>query len=137
MRHVRASAGLTLEELSARLGITPSHLSLLETGKREAKVGVLMALCQELGVEMSQLLDDSAPSERAQLERDWRGAQQGALFASLGVPQLKITKSLGDAQLRTLLALHAELVRREKRALATPEEARRAPYCLAMGDARD
>jgi len=73
MRHVRASAGLTLEELSARLGITPSHLSLLETGKREAKVGVLMALCQELGVEMSQLLDDSAPSERAQLERDWRG----------------------------------------------------------------
>ncbi len=126
MRHVRHSAGLTLEDLSQRLGITPSHLSLLETGKREAKVGTLTTLCAELGVTMAQLLDDSPPSERAQLERDWAAAQRSPLFASLGLPALKITKALGDEQLRTLLSLHAELVRREKLALATPEEARRA-----------
>jgi transcriptional regulator with XRE-family HTH domain len=106
MRHVRQAAGLTLDELSGRLSITPSHLSLLETGKREAKVSLLQALCTELDVTMAQLLDDSAPSERAQLERDWAAAQHGPILGQLGLPPLKITKAVGDDQLRTLLALH-------------------------------
>ncbi len=136
MRHVRQQAGLTLEELSGRLGITPSHLSLLETGKREARVSLLQSLCAELGVTMAELLDESPPTPRAQLERDWAAAQQGPLVAQLGLPPLKVTKAVSDDQLRTLLALHAELVRREKLALATPEEARRAntQLRLAMRD---
>ena len=132
MRHVRQAAGLTLDELSGRLSITPSHLSLLEKGKREAKVSLLQALCTELDVTMAQLLDDSAPSERAQLERDWAAAQHGPILGQLGLPPLKITKAVGDDQLRTLLALHGELVRREKLALATPEEARRANTQLRL-----
>lgn len=132
MRHVRQQAGLTLEDLSSRLGITPSHLSLLETGKREARVSLLQSLCSELGVTMAELLDESPPTARAQLERDWAAAQQGPLLAQLGLPPLKVTKSVSDDHLRTLLALHAELVRREKLALATPEEARRANTQLRL-----
>jgi transcriptional regulator with XRE-family HTH domain len=136
MRHFRQAANLTLEELSGRLGVTPSHLSLLETGKREAKVSLLTMLSAELGVEISQLLDQTPPSERAQLEREWAQAQSGQLFSSLGVAPIKVTKSVGDDYLRVLLGLHSELVRREKRALATPEEARRAntQLRLAMRD---
>jgi predicted transcriptional regulator len=42
------------------------------------------------------------------------------------LPEIRASKSLGDDHLRVLLGLHDELVRREARAIATPEEARRA-----------
>lgn len=132
IRHFRSLAGFTLEGLSQQVGVTASQLSLLETGKREARVSVLVALAAALKVEMSQLLDDTAPNERAQLERDWSVAQASPLFSSLGAPPIKVSKSLGDDHLRVLLAFHQELVRREKLALATPEEARRANTALRL-----
>jgi transcriptional regulator with XRE-family HTH domain len=126
IRHVRQAAGLTLEELSARVGVTPSQLSLVETGKREAKIGLLSQLARAFDVEVAELLDESPPTERARLERDWAKAQNSALHASLGLPEIKASKSLSDDHLSLLLGLHEELVRRETRAIATPEEARRA-----------
>ncbi|CAB4644168.1 MAG: helix-turn-helix domain-containing protein [Actinobacteria bacterium] len=126
IRHVRQAAGLTLEELSARVGVTPSQLSLVETGKREAKVGLLSELARAFDVEVAELLDESPPTERARLERDWAKAQNSTLHASLGLPEIKASKSLSDDHLSLLLGLHEELVRRETRAIATPEEARRA-----------
>jgi predicted transcriptional regulator len=42
------------------------------------------------------------------------------------LPEIKASKSLSDDHLSLLLGLHEELVRRETRAIATPEEARRA-----------
>ena len=126
IRHVRQAAGLTLEELSARVGVTPSQLSLVETGKREAKIGLLSQLARAFDVEVAELLDESPPTERARLERDWAKAQHSTLHASLGLPEIKASKSLSDDYLSLLLGLHEELVRRETRAIATPEEARRA-----------
>lgn len=126
IRHVRQAAGMTLEDLSAAVGVTPSQLSLVETGKREAKIGLLGALASTLGVEVSHLLDESPPSERARLEREWAKAQQSPLHASLALPEIRVSKGVSDEHLRVMLGLHEELVRRETRALATPEEARRA-----------
>ena len=126
IRHVRQAAGLTLEELSARVGVTPSQLSLVETGKREAKIGLLSQLARAFDVEVAELLDESPPTERARLERDWAKAQNSTLHASLSLPEIKASKSLSDDHLSLLLGLHEELVRRETRAIATPEEARRA-----------
>ena len=126
IRHVRQAAGLTLEDLSARVGVTPSQLSLVETGKREAKIGLLSELARALEVEVAELLDESPPTERARLERDWSKAQGSSLHASLGLPEIRASKSLTDEHLKVLLGLHDELVRRDARAIATPEEARRA-----------
>jgi XRE family transcriptional regulator, fatty acid utilization regulator len=126
VRHFRQAAGLTLEELSQSVGVTPSQLSLVETGKREAKVGLLSSLAAALGVEVSVLLDESPPSERARLEREWARAQRSPLHASLALPEIRPSKALTDEHLRVMLGMHDELVRRETRALATPEEARRA-----------
>ena len=126
VRHFRQRAGLTLDGLSAQVGVTSSQLSLVETGKREAKIGLVSALAQALGVEISQLLDLSPPSERAQLEREWSKAQTLPMMTALGLPKLRLSKGTTDDQLRVLTGLYQELVRRETRALATPEEARRA-----------
>lgn len=126
VRHFRQAAGLTLEELSQSVGVTPSQLSLVETGKREAKVGLLTSLAAALGVEVTVLLDESPPSERARLEREWAQAQRSPLHTSLGLPDVRPSKAITDEHLRVMLGMHEELVRRETRALATPEEARRA-----------
>ncbi|MDP4900041.1 MAG: helix-turn-helix domain-containing protein, partial [Pontimonas sp.] len=67
VRHARQQAGLTLEELSTQVGVTASQLSLVETGKREAKIGLLSSLATALGVEVSELLDETPPNERARL----------------------------------------------------------------------
>jgi len=126
VRHARNSIGMTLDELSSIVGVTTSHLSLIETGKREAKIGLLSSIAQSLGIDVADLLDDKPPSERARLEREWATAEGSATFSALGLPRLKIPKALPDSFLTVMLGLHDELIRRDKMALATPEEARRA-----------
>jgi transcriptional regulator with XRE-family HTH domain/predicted transcriptional regulator len=132
VRHFRQEAGFTLEDLSERVGVTPSQLSLVETGKREAKIGLLSAVAKALRVEVSQLLDETPPSERAKLEREWATAQASPLYISLGLPDIKVSKTLPDEHLRVLVGMHNELVRRETLAIATPEEARRANTDLRL-----
>ncbi|MDP4972683.1 MAG: helix-turn-helix domain-containing protein, partial [Pontimonas sp.] len=126
VRHARQQAGLTLEELSTQVGVTASQLSLVETGKREAKIGLLSSLATALGVEVSELLDETPPNERARLEREWANAAASPLISSLGLPPLRVSQSVSDEHLQVMVGLYHELVRREKLALATPEEARRA-----------
>ncbi|MCC6651552.1 MAG: helix-turn-helix transcriptional regulator [Candidatus Eisenbacteria bacterium] len=41
--------GLTLEVLADRAGITPHHLSAIETGKAEPRLGTVLALARALG----------------------------------------------------------------------------------------
>lgn len=126
IRHFRTHRGLTLEELGARVGVTASQMSLVENGKREAKLSLLTSVARELQVDLADLLDQSPPSERAALEQRWRHILSEPLYQSLGVPQPKVTRALSDELLRTLTGLYNEIWRREEQALATPEEARRA-----------
>ena len=83
VRHARQQAGLTLEDLSQQVGVTASQLSLVETGKREAKISLLSSLASALSVEVSELLDETPPNERARLEREWAAAQSSSLVSSL------------------------------------------------------
>ncbi len=126
MRHFRAEAGLTLDELGGAVGIAPSQLSLMENGKREPRLSLLSAIADRLGVTVAQLLDTAPPSERAALEIELDRAQSGAVYAELGLPRVRAGKSMGDETLRALVGLHRELARRSLEAIATPEEARRA-----------
>ncbi|NEM90980.1 helix-turn-helix domain-containing protein [Galbitalea soli] len=126
IRHYRTGAGLTLDELGAAVGIAGSQLSLMENGKREPRLTLLAALAQRLGVEVADLLSTEPPSPRAALEIELERIQQGALYSSLGLPTLRASKSMTDDTLRAIIGLHAEIARREREAIATPEEARRA-----------
>lgn len=44
LRAARHARGLTLEQLAARLGVSASTLSRLESGKRQAKLELLVPL---------------------------------------------------------------------------------------------
>jgi len=126
IRHFRTKAGLTLDEVGERVGAAASHLSLIENGRREPRLSLLTDLAAAFGVPVQELLDTRPPSERAALEIELDRAQRGTLYASLGLPVIRPSKSMSDETLAAIVGLHRELERRARQAIASPEEARRA-----------
>ncbi len=126
IRHQRVSHGFTLDELGERVGVAGSQLSLIENGKREPKLSLLQAIATETGVQVADLLSSEPPNRRAALEIELERAQRSSVFRQLGIAPVKVTKSMSDETLESVLGLHHELQRREREAIATPEEARRA-----------
>ncbi|MET0783420.1 helix-turn-helix domain-containing protein [Leifsonia flava] len=126
IRHFRGERGLTLDQLGERVGIAGSQLSLIENGKREARVGTLQAIAGALDVDLTALLATEAPNTRAALEIELAKAQRNPLYVALGLPTVKPTRGTTDETLEAMLGLHRELARRASEAIATPEEARRA-----------
>ncbi len=126
LRHVRRARGLTLSQLGERVGRASSALSLLENGHREPKLSLVDALARALGVPAEELMRRQPPSRRAQLELALEQAQRDPAAAGLGLPRLRVGARLPSDVIEHLLALHAELGRRQDRPAATPEEARTA-----------
>jgi len=126
IRHQRVSHGFTLDELGEVVGIAGSQLSLIENGKREPKLSVLQSIAAATGVEVTDLLSTEPPNRRAALEIELDRAQSSSVFRQLGVAPVKVTKGMTDDTIESILGLHRELQRREREAIATPEEARRA-----------
>ena len=127
IRHQRVAHGLTLDELGERVGVAGSQLSLIENGKREPKLSLLQAIATETGVQVTDLLSSEPPNRRAALEIELERAQRGSVFRQLGIApgQGHQEHERRHASSRSS-GLHRELQRREREAIATPEEARRA-----------
>ena len=126
IRHCRTDRGLTLDQLGDRVGVAGSQLSLIENGRREPRVTLLTAIAAELGVGLAHLLDSAAPSPRAALEIELDRAQRNPLYLGLGLPVVRASRTMPDDVLESIVGVHRALVERERRAIATPEEARRA-----------
>lgn len=64
LRAIRQSRGWTLEDLAGRAGMSPSTLSRLESGKRQANLELLLPLTRELGVRIDDLLPEEPSDPR-------------------------------------------------------------------------
>lgn len=130
LRHLRRGARRTLSDVAGRVGVTASHLSLVENGHREPRLSLLSGLAEVYGVGVEDLLSPEAPSRRAALEVAVERAQRGPLFQRLGLPPLKIGPRTPDEVLEVIAGLQAELDRQMAERVSTPEEARRANSAL-------
>jgi len=126
LRHLRRTAGLTLDDVAGRVGISASALSLIENGRREPKLSVLTSLAETLGVAVTELLTPAAPSRRAALEIALEQVQRSDSFAALGVPAVRVGPRLPTEALEALVGLHRALADVHAERAATPEQARRA-----------
>ena len=124
VRHYRKAAGMTLDDLGAKVSKPAPFLSLLENGKKEPKLGLINDLSVSLGVDVSDLLSADAPSRRAEMEVAIERAQRDQAYRDLGLPYLKPTARLPDAALEHIVRLYGELRGREKSASFTRGEAR-------------
>ncbi len=64
LRAFRHSRGWTLDELAARASMSPSTLSRLESGKRQASLELLLPLTRQLGIGIDDLITSSVPDPR-------------------------------------------------------------------------
>ncbi|NLU66857.1 XRE family transcriptional regulator [Streptomyces sp. HNM0574] len=62
LRERRRAVGLTLEAAAARTGLSPAHLSRLETGQRQPSLPVLLTLSRSYGTTVSDLLGETPPA---------------------------------------------------------------------------
>ncbi|MCT2590328.1 XRE family transcriptional regulator [Streptomyces sp. N2-109] len=63
LHELRRGSGLTLETAARRVGLSPAHLSRLETGHRQPSLPMLLTLARTYGTTVSDLLGE-APPER-------------------------------------------------------------------------
>ena len=61
LRRARASRGISLRTMAKRLGVSPSLISQVETGRAKPSVSTLYALANELGISLDELLFMDAP----------------------------------------------------------------------------
>src|SRR5258708_17474777 len=86
LKHARRARGLTLADLGARVGRTPSGLSLIENGKREPRLSLVEQLAAALRVPLSQLLQKQPPGPPAPPEIPLEPAPRDFSHPPLGLP---------------------------------------------------
>ncbi|WP_329378963.1 helix-turn-helix domain-containing protein [Streptomyces sp. NBC_01716] len=61
LRELRRGRGLTLEAAAGRAGLSPAHLSRLETARRQPSLPMLLGLARVYGTTVSELLGEEPP----------------------------------------------------------------------------
>jgi transcriptional regulator with XRE-family HTH domain len=105
---VRHERGMTQAGLAHAAGINPSTLALIETGKRGANVGTLLAIAQGLEVDAGELL----PKADASLQ-----AARSPSTAQRGLPLEDFEEAIGHLGLGALGDLGRELMREHREAI--------------------
>src|SRR5438309_2801314 len=89
LRHLRRSRDLTLDQLGELVGKQASFLSLIENGKREARLTLIEDLARVLEVSSGELLATEPPTRRARPEVELERAQEDPLYKELNLPPLR------------------------------------------------
>jgi transcriptional regulator with XRE-family HTH domain len=77
IRAIRAEQGLNLDQLARLSGISAPALSLIETGKRDARLTTVAKIAAALRVPLSTLLDDALPGPDARTKDASQGYDLG------------------------------------------------------------
>jgi HTH-type transcriptional regulator/antitoxin HipB len=57
LRELRKRAGLTQEQVAARMGTSSTYLSRLEAGQRDIRLSTVLRLLDAVGTDLHQLAD--------------------------------------------------------------------------------
>ena len=106
LRHHRKNAGLTLDDLGDLVGKPGPYLSLLENGKKEPSLQIILELAAALGLDLQDLIEPSAPTRRDRLEIALLRAQETSLFESLDIPRVRPSAKLDNETLAHIVGLH-------------------------------
>ncbi|MDJ0825512.1 MAG: short-chain fatty acyl-CoA regulator family protein [Rhodobacter sp.] len=120
LREVRTRLGLTQKAFAEKLGVSLPYLNQMENNHRPVSAGVVLALAQEFGFDVTEL--STGDAER--LVVDMREALADPVFADAAPPlaDLRLAASNAPALARSFLALH-QAYRQSHERLASLDEA--------------
>ena len=84
LRAHREQRGLSLRELARRLGVSPSAISQIETGKSRPSVSTLYSIVSELGMSLDELFGAPKPAQPAAAARRGSSRSTAATWSEAG-----------------------------------------------------
>ncbi|MHC0053861.1 helix-turn-helix domain-containing protein [Actibacterium sp. D379-3] len=120
LRETRTRLGLTQKDFAAKLGVSLPYLNQMENNNRPVSTGVVLALAQEFGFDVTEL--STGDAER--IVTDMREALADPVFADVAPPlaDLRLAASNAPALARAFLDLHRAYRQTHER-LASLDEA--------------
>ncbi len=120
LRETRSRLGLTQKAFAAKLGVSLPYLNQMENNNRPISTGVVLAMAQEFGFDVTEL--STGDAER--MVADMREALADPVFADGAPPlaDLRLTASNAPALARAFLDLHRAYRQTHER-LASLDEA--------------
>lgn len=95
LRRARQARGLSLRRLAEVLGVSPSLISQVETGRAKPSVNTLYALATELGISLDELLFvDAPPATRAD------GKDAAAQAVEMSLPRDPVQRAASRMSIR-------------------------------------
>jgi transcriptional regulator with XRE-family HTH domain len=104
VRELRAGQGLTLEQLSARSGVSRSMISVVERGESSPTAALLDKLAAGLGVTLNAFFDaprgeaPPSPVSRRDEQAEWQDPESGYVRRALSPPGLETPLQLVEVQ---------------------------------------
>ena len=119
LRETRTKLGLTQKDFAAKLGVSLPYLNQMENNRRPVSTGVVLALAQEFGFDVTEL--SSGDSER--IVSDMREALADPVFGDAPPPlaDLHLTASNAPSFARAFLGLHRAYKQGQERLAAFDE----------------
>lgn len=93
----RIKADLTQEQLAERVGISPTHLSNIETGTTRVSLTTIVGLANALKVTADDVLCDNVVHAKVQFERDI-----SQLLESCDAYEIRIVKEMAETLISSL-----------------------------------
>ncbi|MBK6468928.1 MAG: DUF2083 domain-containing protein [Rhodobacter sp.] len=120
LREIRSRLGLTQKAFAEKLGVSLPYLNQMENNHRPVSAGVVLALAQEFGLDVTEL----TVGESERLVSDMREALADPVFTSGAPPlaDLRLAASNAPALARAFLDLHRAYCQTHER-LASLDEA--------------
>ncbi|NDZ79155.1 helix-turn-helix transcriptional regulator [Streptomyces sp. SID10853] len=109
LRELRRRGRLTLEAAARRAGLSPAHLSRLETGARQPSLPMLLSLARIYGTSVSELLGEVPPERDPVIRGDSRDSVEadGWTYHTAGSPG----RAMQPLRVRVPYGAQGELVR--------------------------
>ena len=92
IKKFRKQLGLQANKLAEQLSISPSYLNLIESGKRNIDADLLLKICEELRIELSDLKTDKSinlNNSKNAISKFSKGKNLNKLDLKIG-PRLKL-----------------------------------------------